>query len=538
LIGPEITRDAEIIPTGETNAVCIANTGTVAPAISLCATVNLTGKTVYYKPPEVTISALPSNHGIAIVTDAANATTCATGGGSTKVPCWWNGSAWTPLAGSGGGGSGDVTDVLGTTNEICMTNSSGPQPTAALCSTVSILAKTLQLGRLELAGDITPTTLAANTNDWNPTNLATASTIRATASASVNLTGLQGGSDGRILTLYLTNASSPITLLNENSSSSAANRFRFGADISLLANQGVVLQYDSSDQRWRVLGGIASGLDYCITSGGGSAYTCNMSPALNAYTVGKRYSFLANAANSGAVTIAMNGLAAIPIKKPVGGVSTDLITNDIRSGQIVEISYDGTQFQMLSTLGNSPTGIAGLTTGCIPKAGSSTTLGDSAACEDSDSINVSKNIEVGSVGTNAWWFDGTGVTGQTSMKFQTVRTKSITFRIGSDTGAALVDTLDEKDVWENNIAAMHITVVKCRTDAGTSTINLQRNDGTPANILSSNLSCTTGGATSSSFTSGEDAIAIGHMIDFVMVSAGGTAKRITVSITALIDAGS
>jgi hypothetical protein len=42
---------------------------------------------------------------------------------------------------------------------------------------------------LNLSGDITPTALAANTNDWAPTGLATASVIRMAASAAHNLIG-------------------------------------------------------------------------------------------------------------------------------------------------------------------------------------------------------------------------------------------------------------------------------------------------------------------------------------------------------------
>jgi hypothetical protein len=82
---------------------------------------------------------------------------------------------------------------------------------------------------------------------------------------------------------------------------------------------------------------------------------------------------------------------------------------------------------------------------------------------------------------------------------------------------------------------MHITEVWCESDAGTPSVNLQKDDGSPANILSSNLSCSTSGATSTSFTSGEDALAAGDKIDFVMVTAGGTAKRVTIGIKATLD---
>jgi hypothetical protein len=42
-------------------------------------------------------------------------------------------------------------------------------------------------------------------------------------------------------------------------------------------------------------------------------------------------------------------------KKAVGGVTTDLSDSDIRLGQIVDLVYDGTNMQIQSTLGNTPT---------------------------------------------------------------------------------------------------------------------------------------------------------------------------------------
>jgi hypothetical protein len=541
-ISPAFTRDAEIIPTGETNAVCVGNTGTPTPSIALCATVDLTGKTVYYKPPEVAIASLPVNHGIVIVTDAASSASCTVAGGSTKLPCWWNGSTWVPMGVGGAGGTGDVTDVIGTTNEICMTASAGPIPQVGLCATLALTAKTIQLGRLDLAGDITPAALTANTNDWNPTSLATASTIRFSTNAIWSITGLQGGADGRLLTLY--NVGSFATIFpNESSSSTAANRFAFGSDIIVGPNQGLIIQYDSvvSGGRWRALSTIVNpgASAYCADAGSSTtAYTCSLTPPITAYTTGAHYFFKANTANSAASTLALNGIASpVTIKKPVGGVTTDLVANDIRAGQIVEVVFDGTNFQMVSQLGNTPGGISGLATGCLSKAASATTINDSTVCEDADSINSSKKIEIGDVSTNSIQLKATGTTGKVGIQAATLRKRNITFIIGADNGVALVNTDDQLDVYENQLAAFHITSVKCRTDTGTSTINLQRNDGTPANIMSSNLVCTTSGATSTSFTSGEDAIALGNMIDFVMVTAAttGAPKRITVTLTVVVD---
>ncbi len=64
-------------------------------------------------------------------------------------------------------------------------------------------------------------------------------------------------------------------------------------------------------------------------------------------------------------------------------------------------------------------------------------------------------------------------------------------------------------------------------------MNLQRDDGTPANLLSANLTCTTAGATGS-IAAAEDNFATADRMDFVMVSAS-TANRVNVLIQYTVD---
>lgn len=97
-------------------------------------------------------------------------------------------------------------------------------------------------------------------------------------------------------------------------------------------------------------------LNYCADAGANDSYACSMTPALPAYTTGACYVFKANTANTGAATIALNGLSAITIKKVAGGITTDLADNDIRSGQLAFVCYDGTNMQLQSILGNAPSG--------------------------------------------------------------------------------------------------------------------------------------------------------------------------------------
>jgi hypothetical protein len=90
---------------------------------------------------------------------------------------------------------------------------------------------------------------------------------------------------------------------------------------------------------------------FAADAGSTDAYAITLSPAITAYTTGVSYRFKANTANTGAATLDINGVGAQAIKKVSGGVTTALDSNDIRAGQMVEVVWDGTNFQMISALG-------------------------------------------------------------------------------------------------------------------------------------------------------------------------------------------
>lgn len=109
---------------------------------------------------------------------------------------------------------------------------------------------------LQLTGDISPAQITANTDDYNPTGLSTASVLRLSTDASRNLTGIQGGADGRVLVLH--NVGSFDLVLKDDTTSTAGNRFQLNSDITIGPNQSTVIQYDSTSSRWRVIGGQGS----------------------------------------------------------------------------------------------------------------------------------------------------------------------------------------------------------------------------------------------------------------------------------------
>lgn len=91
------------------------------------------------------------------------------------------------------------------------------------------------------------------------------------------------------------------------------------------------------------------GLTLDTVAGTGNAITANLTPVISAYATNQTFRFVATASNSGATTIAINGLAAKAIKK---NITVALETGDIQNGQVVTIFYDGTNFQLIYDLQN------------------------------------------------------------------------------------------------------------------------------------------------------------------------------------------
>ena len=88
---------------------------------------------------------------------------------------------------------------------------------------------------------------------------------------------------------------------------------------------------------------------YGVGGGAANAYTVTLSPTSpgvnQAYRTGVCYAFIANAPNTGATTVAVDGLAAKAVTK-FGTVA--LVANDIVANQMCVVVYDGTRFQLLN----------------------------------------------------------------------------------------------------------------------------------------------------------------------------------------------
>ena len=86
-------------------------------------------------------------------------------------------------------------------------------------------------------------------------------------------------------------------------------------------------------------------LDYYVAGGTANALTVSCKPALTEHYPGMPIYIKASAANTGAATLSVDGLGAVAIKK--GGTAA-LDAGDIVAGQVFQVAYDGTNYQLLS----------------------------------------------------------------------------------------------------------------------------------------------------------------------------------------------
>lgn len=153
--------------------------------------------------------------------------------------------------------SGDtvpITDVSDTTE-----SADGTTKPIALLDLLKII-----FGDFALSGDISPSQITSNEDDYSPTGLSTASVLRLSTDASRNITSIAGGSDGRILIIHNIGSFDIVLKDDDGATGTAANRFALSGDITLEPDQCAILQYDSTTTRWRCIAASRA------TSGAGS----------------------------------------------------------------------------------------------------------------------------------------------------------------------------------------------------------------------------------------------------------------------------
>jgi hypothetical protein len=146
------------------------------------------------------------------------------------------------------------------------------------------------------------------------------------------------------------------------------------------------------------LGQVQSTAAKLISISGTDTITGTMSPTLTAYAAGQLFYFVAGGANTGAVTLNVDGLGSRAVTRDG---STALAAGDINSGEMVVVIYDGTRFQMINaansfgntTINGTLTVTGNTTLGANVSIASALAVGGKA-----DLPNVSAALMVAAVG--------------------------------------------------------------------------------------------------------------------------------------------
>ena len=127
-------------------------------------------------------------------------------------------------------------------------------------------------------------------------------------------------------------------------------------------DQGVTVIIASVEQYWKRLhtaftaehstagahtAAALSAAIYAADAGSTDTYAITLSPVPADYTTGMVVRFKANTVNTGAATLNVNSLGAKTIVKHL---NVTLANSDIKANQLVEVIYDGTDFQLLSPI--------------------------------------------------------------------------------------------------------------------------------------------------------------------------------------------
>lgn len=166
-------------------------------------------------------------------------------------------------------GIGTYNTTLTRTTVISSSNAGAAVTLSAGTKDVFITTIAAMMGWSEITD--TPST---NQDDYAPTGFSNAGQVNLNIGASIKLTGLAGGYVGRRVSLVNTSTGYLLWLENENTSSSAGNRFRLpkGFPAFLMPGDFIELRYDGTLSRWRVVSwpsqGVAMGLtEFCDFAG-------------------------------------------------------------------------------------------------------------------------------------------------------------------------------------------------------------------------------------------------------------------------------
>lgn len=106
---------------------------------------------------------------------------------------------------------------------------------------------------------LSPAALTGTVNNYDPSGWRVSGVIKVVGlqidcgGANRDITGLAAPTDGLVYMIFIVNKSTTrnLVLKNADAASTAANRFLFGANLTLTEGEGAWLYYSQSESRWR-----------------------------------------------------------------------------------------------------------------------------------------------------------------------------------------------------------------------------------------------------------------------------------------------
>lgn len=270
---------------------------------------------------------------------------------------------------------------------------------------------------IKLTGDVTPSQITANQNDYAPTSLSLAVTLRLSSDASRNVTGLSGGAAGRCLLLQNV-GSFNLVLREQDAASTAANRFALGADYTLEPSGGAVLKYDGTSSRWRIVASRSAAVGSGSLTNTGGALTSN-ALVLGAGSVDTK-------AVAGLTTDGVSKINVGVAGGTTGGINFANATSGLITLRAVTGAL-GTRNIFLPAIDDTLVGLDATQTLTNKTFGTATSVTDTT---DATTISTGSLIAAGGLGIAKKLFAGDNISGAKSI----ISTGS-TFGLGYATGA-------------------------------------------------------------------------------------------------------
>jgi len=288
-------------------------------------------------------------------------------------------------------------------------------------------------------------------------------------------------------------------LQNSDSTAAGSNIFRLRTP----SVNGAVMHFQSTS---------ANGHDYAF---GSNFILGNGEFGIYDYTANTSRLFITAAGNVGIGNTAPQATLDLTgnLKVRTGG-----ITFPDNTVQTTAATASGTITGVTAGTGLSGGGTTGTVTLSIPAGGVTNAL------LANNSLTVSAGTGLGGGGAVA-------LGAATALALNTpARTRAITYLAGCDSCSVLSTADSQPNIFVNVVGSITITGVQCFSDQGTTSINLSLNGA--AKFLNSDLGCTTGGASSGAISQASN---LNDKLNFLITQADGTAHRVTVAITALVN---